>query len=150
MKSAILILMQAFSCGAFSLTWDAPVGYLPTYIVMHGTISGAYTDWSNAGETNFYAWTTPLPAGVNYFNVVAMADDDATGLQMSALAGEASVTNTPEIILTTITMTSTNVNGIWQPWSTNSVIFSPSLPQEFFKDSLFISKSNQIIIPAPK
>lgn len=153
MAVSILFIWIGTMAGlSFSLAWSPPDGYTPNaYILLHGTTSGAYTDWNNAGTNNVFEWTSGIPSGVNYFSSIALSFDTNGVLQMSGLSNEILVTNTPQVIITTVILSSTNIPGAWSPWSTNSVQFSPSLPQEFFKlDSLKISSSNQITIQAPK
>lgn len=133
MRNACLFLLSCFSCGAFSLAWNAPDDYLPdAYIVMHGTQSGTYFEWLNAGPTNYFEWPSAMPTGVNYFTVTALAYDDVQGLQMTAPSNETSVTNTPQVILTSIILTSTNAGPPWKPWSTNQIQFSTIENQQFF------------------
>lgn len=150
--ACIIALLSAISSSsAFTIIWDAPADYSPdAYVIWHGTTSGQYSEFYNAGSETNFVWYNSIPNGLNYFTVSAFHLDDGYNLQMSALSSEIVVTNDFQVILTQVLLTSTNVNNGWQPMSTNSVQFSPSLPQQFFKSSLAISGTNVISVAAPK
>lgn len=146
---SLILLTFAMSASAFTLIWNAPDGYTPdAYIVYHGTSSAAYGDINNAGAQTNFEWTADLPTGLNYFTVAAMAFDTNHILQMSGLSNEVVVTNSLQIVLTQVILTSTNVAGNWKPWSTNRLQFTADLPQEFFMQSpLQIQPMNIISVP---
>lgn len=155
MKLATLIFLltgSLFACrgNAQMLVWIAPTNGTPQgYVIFHGTCSGAYSDCWSAGNGTNALLNVSLPAGPNYFVVTDFQMDTNGVLRMSSWSNEIVITNTPQLVLETILLTSTNwVGGTWRPWTTNRLVFGPGGDSQFFRaGELRLTRTNVITLP---
>ena len=144
----VLVCLLASGAAAQALlTWTASTNALTQgYVVFHGTQSGAYSDlWSVGNVTN--ATVSRLPYGANYF---AVSDWGMTNgvLWMSQWSSEVVATNTATALLTSVILTSTNLNGRWLPFNTNRLVFGVQPGNQFFRaGGLTLVISNVITVP---
>src|ERR1017187_78318 len=146
-----LFLFGMADCGlrisAQTLVWNPPATPVNGYMLVHGTQSGAYSDFWSVGTATNYTITTGLPSGANYFVVMDFQFNDGT-LYFSAWSNEIILTNTPELLLETVTLTTTNLGGSWLPYQTNQTLLLPTMNAQFFKAGrLALSKTNVITGP---
>lgn len=135
---------------ALTFVWQPPDGYVPEgYLFFHGISSGDYSDITSIGNVSTFDYNFTMQDGANFFTVTALTYDTNHVLWMSPLSNEAIITNSTLIVLTAVTMTSTNIGATnWMTWNTNQIKFQPDLPQQLFMNApLQISTTSIITFP---
>jgi hypothetical protein len=149
MKLAAAFMCAGFSCCALDISWTPPVERVDGYLLTHWSAGASMIEEYGIGNQTNILYQGTLVDGVNYFAVSSYIYVGGSNLLISGLSVVAIVTNTPAIILKSVTLGSTNLTSQWTPLQTNYALIYPTQPIEFLTTSNSISKTNIVTVPPP-
>ncbi len=144
----LLPLLACFNCHALEFGWTPPSSGADGYLMTHWSSNASVVDqYGNGSKTNML-YQGVLVDGANYFAVSSYKTIGGQ-LLISTFSNVAIVTNTPALLLKSITFGSSNLAGSWIPFQTNQTLIHPNLPVLFLKTTNSLTPTNLITVPKP-